>query len=254
MLAISYFDAISCLLTLGHAIWYCVIQAKCMNSSSQIATPWNCYNALGYRLFNYVFVSYFTTTLDCVYKAYMLGYKEVMEIDAKQGSFRWIMHYATLITISLALIFTTCLMLPFILTNVLPMFIIYIWMCVIYIGFCVYLVFSGFKLHKDVKDLPAKIEKNQSTNEKDSGQHEFCSFMFSSHEIPQVGLCMLLAMVITTFPILLSIFFNYTQYYYYGESYLKSIEDDYTTRDTTNYLNGMKNSTEQILHSVLNFL
>ena len=254
MLAVSYFDAISCLLTLGHAIWYCVIQSKCIDSSSSIATPWNCYNALGYRLFNYVFVSYFTTTLDCVYKAYMLGYKEIMEIDAKRGSFRWIMHYATLITISLALIFTTCLMLPFVLTNVLPMFIIYIWMCVIYIGLCVYLVFSGFKLHKDVKDLPAKVKSNQLNKEKDSDQHEFCSFMFGSNEIPQVGLCMLLAMTITTFPILLSIFFNYTQFFYYGESYLKSIEDDHISRDTMNYFNGMKNSTEQILHSVLTFL
>lgn len=255
MIVIDYFDALNCLLTLGHAIWYCVIQSTCVNASSSVGTPWNCYNALGYRLFNYVFVSYFTTTLDCVYKAYMLGYKEVMCVDAERGSCRWVSHYTTLVIIGLSLLFTTCLMLPFIFTNVIPMFVMYIWMSLIYIGVCAYLVYSSFKMYKNIKELPGKIEKKDvSKEEEQSDQHEYCSFMFTTKEMPQVAASMLLAMVITTFPILLSIYYNYTQFYYFGESYLKSIEDDHLTRDTINYFNVIKNSAAQSLHLALNLL
>ncbi|CAF3328095.1 unnamed protein product [Rotaria socialis] len=254
MLVVDFFDAISCLMTFGHAVWYCVIQSTCSNSSSSIATPWNCYNALGYRLFNYIFVSYFSTLLDCAYKGYVLGFSEIIKTDAKRGSFSWIMHYATLIVIALSLIFTTCILLPFVLTNLLPMLVIYIWMCIVYIGFCIYITVSGFKVYKNIKELPAKISKQDDAANKDSGQLEFCSFMFTSKEIPHVGLAMLLALVISTFPILLSILFNFSQFFYYGESYLKSINDDYISRDTSNYFNLLKSSTQQILHMVLNFL
>lgn len=254
MIVIDYFDALNCLLTLGHAIWYCVIQSTCVNSSSSMGTPWNCYNALGYRLFNYVFVSYFTTTLDCTYKAYMLGYTEIINIDAKRGSCRWVSHYATLVTIGLSLLFTTCLMLPYIITNVIPMFVMYIWMSLIYIGVCGYLVYSSFKMYKTVKELPGKIKSNDVSKEQESDQQEYCSFMFTTKEMPQVAASMLLAMVITTFPILLSIYYNYTQYYYFGESYLKSIDDDYLARDTMNYFNVIKNSAAQSLHLALNLL
>lgn len=253
-ISIDYFDAVNCLLILGHAIWYCVIQSKCINSSSSIATPWNCYNALGYRLFNYVFVSYFSTALDCVYKTYMLGFHEILKVDAKKGSCRWTAYYATLIIIALSLLFTTCLMLPFVLTNVIPMFFVYIWMSIIYIGVCIYLVYSSFRIYRDFKQMPAKIQKKDVTEDKDSDQLEYCSFMFTAKEIPQVAASMLLAMVITTFPILLAIFYNYTQYFYYGETYLRTIEDEYKSRDTINYLNVLVNSAQQSLHLALNFL
>ena len=78
--------------------------------------------------------------------------------------------------------------------------------------------------------------------------------MFTTKEIPQVAASMLLAMVTTTFPILLSIYYNYTQYYYFGESYLKSIEDDFLVRDTSNYFNVVKTSAAQSLHLALNLL
>ena len=41
---------------LGHAIWYFYVQSSCMQAPQ--ATVWNCYNAFGYRLYNYIFVSY----------------------------------------------------------------------------------------------------------------------------------------------------------------------------------------------------
>ena len=167
MIVIDYFDAVSCLLTLGHAIWYCVIQSTCINTSSSITTPWSCYNALGYRLFNYFFVSYFTTALDCSYKAYMLGYKEIISTDAKRDTYRWISHYTLLLIIGLSLLFTTCLMLPFIITNVIPMFFVYIWMSLIYIAVCSYLVYSSFKMYKSIKELPEKSRQMKSQTSKE---------------------------------------------------------------------------------------
>ncbi len=77
--------------------------------------------------------------------------------------------------------------------------------------------------------------------------------MFRPKELPQVAISMVLALLITTFPILLSIFFNFTQYFYYGESYLKSIFDDYNARDTNHYFNELQSSLQQILHSAVNF-
>jgi len=257
MLAIDFFNALSCLSTLGHTIWYCIIQSTCLQSHSSIATHWNCYNALGYRLFNYIFVSYFTTTLDCVYKAYTLGYKEVMYVDAKRGSCRWVGHYATLAIIALSLLFTGCILLPFVLTNVIPMFVIYLWMSIIYIGLCVYLVFTSMTIRNKKKKplpLPHKTQDKENTNEEKVNQHGYCSSMFTTNEMPQVAASMLFAMVISTFPILLSIYYNYTQFFYFGESYLKSIENDYLTRDTMNYFNVLANSAQQSLHLVLNLI
>ncbi|CAF3326832.1 unnamed protein product [Rotaria socialis] len=218
MIDIDYFDAINCLLILGHAIWYCVIQSTCSMSSSSIATPWNCYN---------VFVSYSTTTLNCIYKTYMLGYMKVIKIDAIQGSLRWLIHYAILFIIIISLVFVTSLMLPFILTHVVPMFIVYIWMSIIYIGVCIYLALFGFEFYDEIEEFPVRRTGNELLVSQNSSIQELCSFMFSSKDIPHVLLSIVLALVITKFPILLSIFFNYTQSFYYGESYLKSIVDDY---------------------------
>lgn len=253
IIVVDIFDAFSCLSTLGHTIWYCVIQSKCPNSSS-IATPWNCYNALGYRLFNYIFVSYFTTTLDLGYKAYAIGLAEVLKTDAEKKSFSWYLHYATLIIIAFSLLFTGCLLLPFVLTHLIPMFVIYIWISIVYIGTIVYLTVSSFTFYKKSKELPAKVQKKDIKETTESDKQEFCSFMFSTKEMPQVALSMLLALVISTFPILLSILFNYSQFYYYGETYLKSIEADHLMRDTTNYFNLLRNSSQQIIHMILSIL
>ncbi|CAF1277121.1 unnamed protein product [Adineta steineri] len=54
MISISYFEAITCLSIFGHSIWYCIIQSSCLGSSS-LATTWNCYNAFGNRLYDYIY-------------------------------------------------------------------------------------------------------------------------------------------------------------------------------------------------------
>jgi hypothetical protein len=257
MIAIDYFDAINCIILFAQAIWYCVIQSSCENLSSATATPWNCYNAFGYRLYNYIFVSYSTTTLNVVYKTYMQGYAEIIKTDAKRDSFSWVIHYASLITIVVTLGFDTCLLFPFILTHVVPMFVIYIWMSIIYITVCVYLTVYGFLAYEEIEEIeerPAKIKAKEIRKSQRSYETQCCSFMFRPNELPQVLISILLALLITTFPILLSIFYNYTQYFYYGETYIMSIADDFNARDTNRYFSVLQNSTNQILHSGANFL
>jgi hypothetical protein len=221
MIDIDYFDAVNCLLLFGHAIWYCVIQSTCMASPSSAAIPWNCYNVFGYRLFNYIFVSYCTTALNIVYKTYMQGYMEVIKTDAKRGSFSWLIHYATLIIIMVTLVFVTCLILPFFLTHVLPMFVIYIWMSIIYVVICIYLITSGFIAYDDIEELPEKIHPKELRKNKSSHQIACFSFMFRPTELRQVAISIFLALLITTFPILLSIFLNYKQNLYNCEIQLK---------------------------------
>ncbi|CAF1430888.1 unnamed protein product [Adineta steineri] len=250
MISISYFEAINCLLIFGHSIWYCIIQSSCLQSSS-VATTWNCYNAFGYRLYNYVFVSYSSTTLNCIYVIYMEGYQEIIKSGYKQGSFCSIIYYISLIIIVITLPLVTCLLLPFFLTNVIPMFIIYIWISTIYIVVSSYLIFTGFFVYDDIDELRKRKEflSTEEVNEEDC-----CSFMFTQKEIPHVAFSIILALFITTFPILLSIFFNYSQFFYYGDGYLSTIQDDFNSRSTEQYFNILQNSIKQILHSLLNFL
>ncbi|CAF3949992.1 unnamed protein product [Adineta steineri] len=250
MISISYFEAITCLSIFGHSIWYCIIQSSCLGSSS-VATTWNCYNAFGYRLYNYVFVSYCSTALNCIYVMYMEGFQQIITTDYKRGSFCWIIYYASLIIIVITLPIVTCVLLPFFLTNVIPMFVIYIWMSTIYIGVSSYLIFAGFFVYDDIDELR---ERKKLSKDEDPNEQACCSFMFTRKELPHVAFSIVLALFITTFPILLSIFFNYSQFFYYGDSYLRTIGDDYNTRSTDQYFNILKNSIKQILHSVLNFL
>jgi hypothetical protein len=119
---------------------------------------------------------------------------------------------------------------------------------------CTYLIISGFLAYTEIEDLPEKIHAKEVRKGNRSYKTQCYSFMFRPKELPQVVISMVLALLITTFPILLSIFFNYSQYFYYGESYLKSIVDDYNARDTIHYFNQLQNSSQQIAHSAVNFL
>jgi hypothetical protein len=119
---------------------------------------------------------------------------------------------------------------------------------------CIYLIVSGFLVYDEIEEMPEKIHAKDVRQGERSYKTQCCSFMFLPQELPKVAISMLLALLITTFPILLSILYNYTQYFYYGESYLQSIVDDYNARDTSRYFTELRNSTQQILHSAVNFL
>ena len=150
---------------------------------------WNCYNVSRLSsLLIIIFVSYSTTTLNVVYKTYMQGFAEVINTNDKKGSCGWIVHYATLIIIVVTLFFDTCLLLPFMLTNVIPMFVIYIWMTIIYISVIIYCIASGFLIYEEIEERPEKLHSKKIRHNPRQYETQCCSFIFRPKELPQVAL------------------------------------------------------------------
>jgi hypothetical protein len=58
----------------------------------------------------------------------------------------------------------------------------------------------------------------------------------------------------TVFAIIYSTLFNYSQYFYYGENYLRTIEREYASRDTDLFVRLLHKSLTQKWHTILSFL
>ncbi|CAF1402911.1 unnamed protein product [Adineta ricciae] len=228
---------------LGHAIWYCIIQSSCM--SAERATPWNCYNAFGYRLFNYVFVSYwnFSSVFYVQLMAFVL--KDVHKLNLPKKKPKSIIKYV-IYTITIGLYFITwafagALLLPYMITHVIPMAFAYGFMVVIYI--CLWVAFLCFSqilaaLPKMTRIifyifLPRSLE---------SAFYPISAFLYS------------LALFSYTFPILLTVFYNYSQYLYYGENFIYTMSNEFNSRDTETYFAIFRNSVNEKLHSLLDFV
>ncbi len=56
---------------------------------------------------------------------------------------------------------------------------------------------------------------------------------------------------LTTLGYLFVLLYNYSQYWYFGDSYIHAIVSEYESRDTSKYFQVLSNSTEQIAHTVL---
>ncbi|CAF1588559.1 unnamed protein product [Rotaria magnacalcarata] len=77
------FDAVFyCIPLLGHAGWYCYIQSSSM--SATYGTTWNCYNAFGYRLYNYLFEQYANFAVGYLTKLFFLKYGNKKEEGEKK--------------------------------------------------------------------------------------------------------------------------------------------------------------------------
>ncbi|CAF1344352.1 unnamed protein product [Adineta ricciae] len=229
--------------TLGHAIWYCHIQSSCM--SAERATPWNCYNAFGYRLFNYVFVSYWNFSF--VFGVQLIAFicKDVHKLNLRKKKPKSIIKYVSyIITIGLYLItwaFVGALILPYMFTHIVPMAFAYGFMVVIY--FCLWgaVLFSTQILAELPKFthivfyffLPSPLLDTF---------YAMSAAMYST------------ALFINTFPILLTVFYNYSQYLYYGENFIYTMSNEFNSRDTETYFAIFRNSVNEKLHSLLDFV
>ncbi|CAF4172611.1 unnamed protein product, partial [Adineta steineri] len=195
---------------LGHAIWYCYIQSSCMHA--QYATTWNCYNAFGYRLYNYIFVSYcsffwLVMTKGFVYHTLREEHKMVTNSLLVNIEF-YLGLSASLVTV----VFVGCLIFPYLLTNVIPMAAAYTFMIITYIQFWICaLVFCGI-----ISVIPIFDRLVLGIVKRLDKEHR-----------PLMGLLIMYPFTILTFPILLSIFYNYSQYIYYGDDYYGAMADEY---------------------------
>jgi hypothetical protein len=244
-----------CVPLVAHTIYQCQIQSSCM--SAEDATIWNCYNAFGYRLYNYVFVSYFhffsSFVIKCVY------YKKCKEVAMEdipvptnpskppsklktwweQSALKknLVQLNSVVSRLSLWLCIITCLfvgalLLPYLLTNAIPMFVVYIFMYDIYLIVTLFIIFPFF-----VVGLPYNL-----------------NYISIPKEYRIIATALLTGgWILYTLPILISTTFNYSQYLYYGENYFETMTNEYNSRDTGTFFKLLQNSVSTRFHFSLPF-
>ncbi|CAF0809704.1 unnamed protein product [Adineta steineri] len=222
---------------LGHAIWYCYIQSTCMQA--QYATTWNCYNAFGYRLYNYVFVSYCSFFWRSMLKMHV--YRTILKQPemVKDYISRPVEFYSALWASRITIVFVGLLIFPYLFTNVIPMAAAYTFMTFIYIVFCIF----GLIFFRTISFIPAFNGPFTSLIKPFGGKFNYIT-----------GISIMCTFAALTFPILLSVFYNYSQYVYYDGNYYFTMADEYHSRDTQTYFNIFRASANQVLHTVLNFI
>ncbi|CAF1487732.1 unnamed protein product [Adineta ricciae] len=230
--------------TLGHAIWYCYIQSSCM--SAEQATPWNCYNAFGYRLFNYVFVSYWNFSFVFYVQLIAFIFKDAhnLNLPKKKQPKSIIKYVSFVITVGLYFItwaFAGALLLPYMFTHVIPMAFAYGFMVVIY--FCLWgAVLFSTQILAELPKFTRIVFYIFLPRSLTGAFYSISAALYST------------ALFINTFPILLTVFYNYSQYLYYGENFIYTMSNEFNSRDTEIYFAIFRNSVNEKLHSLLDFV
>jgi hypothetical protein len=225
---------------LGHTIWYCQIQSSCMSSAN--STLWNCYNAFGYRLYNYIFASYISFIYEFIAKVIIelqkrekIKNKERPEENRKPSEM--ITFYTSIVCSIITIIFVGGAILPYLFTNIFPMMCAYIFIIVIYI-YVVLVV--AIVLHYYTLIFPPK-DATKSIN----SWSELNAFLNRYKVVRSTAMHL--------FNFIIPVLFNLSQYLYYGESYLQSMTDEYNSRSSKIYFDSFKgiNIVKQVFHTVL---
>lgn len=222
---LDFFDAFQTLSVASHFVWYCIIQGSCMSAAN--SNSWNCFNIFGYLLMNYVTPSAVSLSINVFTKMSqcMKIFKSPRYSQAEKALIGLLCFwcYAPLIAF-------LCVLSPYVFVNILPMFQCYIWLVIIWvIAIGLIGVIIGILL------LTCPINRELIEN------FHFARFllaMFASFES-------------TMSPYLLVLLYNYSQYWYFGDTYIHAIVSEYQSRDTYTYFQALTNSSEQIAHTVL---
>ncbi|CAF1349014.1 unnamed protein product [Adineta ricciae] len=222
----------------AHTIWYFYIQSSCIGAEK--ANEWNCYNAFGYRLYNYIFVPYCAFFWLVVTKLYVyFRVRQYVEKVHKESLRKRIEYHIGLWPSLLTIIVVGLPLVPYLFTNVIPMAAAYVFMIIIYIvlwvaalAFCAIVSFIpiiGPFLLGTVKVLPKE-------------------------DRPIASIVLMFPFTLLTLPILISVFFNYSQYLYYGNDYYGTMKDEFDSRNTTTYFKILQASINEQFHTSLNFV
>ncbi|CAF1489403.1 unnamed protein product, partial [Adineta steineri] len=202
----------SALALLAHAIWYCYIQSNCM--SGQYATIWNCYNLFGYRVYNYLFGPFTSLAFNFISKLIILREHGIIKLLHRKQKWRktlaMIIFYPSLVLSAITFVFVGALILPYLFTNAIPMMIIYAFIAMTYayivilivLALRVYTVFTGHVFSFEGDNLG--FFKRQMKK-----------YHYQRQLVIQAGLRLL--------PYLMTILFNLSQYFYYGDSFLDAL-------------------------------
>ncbi|UJR24479.1 hypothetical protein I4U23_005854 [Adineta vaga] len=231
----------SCLPLIAHTIWYCIIQTNC--SSGDNASTWNCYNLFGYRIYNYLFdpfTSFAYTFLSKLY-LYHINRKEIQRMNERKKSWRRILSkvifYIALGLSLLTFLLVGALVLPYFFTNALPMIIIYCFIVFTYV-YIFTVVNMLLKCYTITTGRVFSLE-NENLN---FFKRQIIKLHYNRFLFIQTSLRL--------FPYLMSILFNLSQYFYYGENFWDALSREATSRDPSPYFTRVTNSA-QIVHTIL---
>jgi hypothetical protein len=227
---------VSVLPLLAHSIWYCYIQSSCLSAES--ATVWNCYNIFGYRLYNYVFDDYISFLDNFISKLILMYRDNENENMHDQGIKKWrnilsrIIHYISLSSSVITFFFVGALVVPYLFTNVIPMIFTYIFFAVVYI-------YALTIITLVMQYMSVAVLKYR--------------FIFASrlHSIFRDRHQIVMKAAIALFPYIMSILFNFSQYFYYGEDYLQTMTNEFQSRDPEPYFEQLRTQPAQIFHTIL---
>lgn len=223
---------------LGHAIWYFYIQSSCMETAQ--ATVWNCYNAFGYRFYNYIFVSYCAFFWLVVTKGYTyLTARNEQKTERQSSLWKRIEHHVGLWPSLITIVVVGAPLVPYLFTNVIPMAGAYAFILVIYALFWMVALVTSVIIAfvPGLNWLILGIPK----------------FLYGEYR-PVMAVFLMFPFTLLTLPILMSIFYNYSQYLYYGNDYYDTIVDEFNSRDTATYFRVLQASVNEQWHTLLNFI
>jgi hypothetical protein len=209
--------------------------------SAEGGSTWNCYNIFGYRLYNYIFTSYTDFLGNFISKMRLTfgNYEKETEDKAKNKVLHIlsrIIFYTSLSFSIVTFFFVGGLLLPYLLTNVIPMTIVYINIVVIYIFVVALIMFLILCLEFFIAIITYEREST-------AGSLILRILRYARLFTFTYGLRL--------FPNILSILFNLSQYLYYGEDYYQALTDEYISRDPTTFIQNLQNQTSQVAHTIL---
>lgn len=224
---------------LAHAIWYCYVQSNCM--TGEFATLWRCYNLFGYRIYNYMFTPFTSFSFTFISKCILLYKKRKQPRSRNPPKKLWrrilsgIIFYISFATSILTFVFVGGMVLPFLFTNAIPMAFLYSFMVAIF----AYLVSVITVLLKFFAFTARKIS---GTKQNKSLRSRIGRLRYKPQLVLQAALRL--------FPHLMSVLFNLSQYFYYGEDYWAAITREANSRDPSSFFSKF-NTGDQIGHTVL---
>lgn len=226
---------------LAHAIWYCYVQSNC--GSGDFATTWNCYNLFGYRIYNYIFSSFTAFAFTFISKLILMRNRHranlPMAYKMKKQSWRrvcsGIIFFFSLTVSTITFLFVGALVLPYLFTNALPMVVIYSFMVAIY-AYVVSVVTVLLKGYTFVTRRAAE------TPGKGFFKRQLVKLHYRPQLVLQAGMRLL--------PYLVTILFNLSQYFYYGEDYWIAIGREAVSRDPSTYFKQLSDASN-IGHLIL---
>lgn len=220
----SILDFLLSLISLGHFIYACFRQTRCSTDVNYNA--WRCYNAFGYRLYNYVLPSVISVLVQCMIQGYNSYKAETKDDESALRRFAkiFLLGGTILMNVGICLVF-----IPYFLINAFPML----------VGFCWLLIPLPLLL-----SLAYAIFTTILVTVVSGCKFEHCGRLFGAHFLVglQVFGCLALSMA-----------YNYSQYTYFGGGYLTVLGYEFRSRDTVAWGNSLSNNTELQIHSILAF-